>query len=162
MHGVVNVNEGGAMMEIKKVLWPTDFSGNAEKALGYVQSLSEKFQTEVHVLYVIEELGYHEPWYGDFDRSTIDKIHDWEEKKAEQRLTEVCENHLKGCPLYIKHVAIGDPAQEIFKLIEKEKMDMVVMASHGRKGHFRFGSIAEKVLKNSPVPVVTIPIDPAG
>jgi nucleotide-binding universal stress UspA family protein len=149
-------------MEMKKVLWPTDFSANAEHALSYVQSLSERYHTEVHVLYVIEELGYHEPWYGDFDRSTIDKIHEWEEKKAKQRLDEVCANHLQGCPLYIKHVAIGDPAQEILKLAEEEKADMVIMASHGRKGNFRFGSVAEKVLKNSKIPVVTIPVDPQG
>jgi len=37
---------------------------------------------------------------------------------------------------------------------------MVVMASHGAKAHFRFGGVAEKVLKNSPVPVVIIPIEP--
>jgi nucleotide-binding universal stress UspA family protein len=35
---------------------------------------------------------------------------------------------------------------------------MVVLASHGRKGHFDFGSVAEKVVKNAPVPVVTVPI----
>jgi len=146
-------------MEIKKVLWPTDFSGSAEKALDYVASLSEKYQAEVHVLYVIEELANHEPWYGEFDRSHIDKIHDWERKKAQERLDEICENYLKGCPLYIKHIAIGDPTQEILKLTDKEKIDMVVMASHGRKGYFHFGSVAEKVLKNSRVPVVTIPVD---
>ena len=33
------------------------------------------------------------------------------------------------------------------------------MASHGEQGHFRFGSVTEKVLKNSPVPVTTIPVD---
>ena len=148
-------------MEMKKILWPTDFSGNAEKALPYVTSLGEKYQTEVHVLYVIEELAHHEPWYGEFDRAHIEKIHEWEERKARKRLDEICENYLKGCPLHIKHIAIGDPSQEILKLIEQEKVDMVVMASHGRKGLFGFGSIAEKVLKNSPVPVVTIPVTPA-
>ena len=44
-------------MEMKKILWPTDFSENAESALPYVESLGEKYQTEVHVLYVIPELG---------------------------------------------------------------------------------------------------------
>ena len=43
--------------------------------------------------------------------------------------------------------------------MEKEKFDLVVMASHGAKGIFRFGSVAEKVLKNSPVPVTTIPVE---
>ncbi|MCJ7595588.1 MAG: universal stress protein [Desulfobacterales bacterium] len=147
-------------MELKKILWPTDFSGSAEKALEYVTSLSEKYQTEVHVLYVIEELAHHESWYGEFDRSHIDKIHEWERQKAQERLDEICERYLQGCPLYIKHIAIGDPAQEILKLTDSEKIDMVIMASHGRKGYFHFGSVAEKVLKNSRVPVVTIPVEP--
>lgn len=145
-------------MEVKKILWPTDFSKNAEQALPYVTSLGEKYQTDVHVLYVIEELALHEPWYGEFDQSHIDKIHEWEEKTAKKRLDEICKNHLNGCPLYKKHIAIGDPAQEILKLTEEEKVDMVVMASHGRKGQFHFGSVAEKVVKNSPVPVVTVPV----
>ena len=147
-------------MEVTKILWPTDFSANADKALDYVTSLSEKYQTEVHVLYVIDELGYHEPWYGEFDQPRINKIHEWEKKKAQERLDHICEKYLQNCPLYIKHIAIGNPAQEILKLVEKEKVDMVVMATHGRKGYFHFGSVAEKVLKNSPVPVVTIPINP--
>ena len=154
----MNVDQGSIRMEVKKILWPTDFSKNAERALPYVTSLGENYQTEVHVLYVIEELAYHEPWYGEFDRSHIDKIHAWEKERAQKRLDEICENYLKGCPLYIRHIAIGEPAQEILKLIDREKVDMVVMASHGRRGHFHFGSVAEKVVKNSPVPVVTIPI----
>lgn len=144
-------------MEVKKILWPTDLSGNAEKALPLVTSLSEKLQGEVHLLYVIEELALHEPWYGEFDSSHIDKIHDWERKKAEERLDWVCGEHLQGCPLYIKHMAIGDPADEILKIIPKEGIDMVVMAKRGRKGRFSFGSVTEKVVKNAPVPVSVVP-----
>lgn len=145
-------------MEVKKILWPTDFSDNSEHALPYVTSLGEKYETEVHVLYVIPELADHAPWYGVFDRPHIDKIHEWERKTAEKRLNEICEKHLDGCPLYVRHIAMGDPAEEILKLAEKEGMDMVVMASHGRKGHFHFGSVAEKVVKNASVPVITVPI----
>jgi len=144
-------------METKKILWPTDFSKSAKQALPYVTSLGEKYQAEIHVLYVIEELAYHESWYGEFDLSHIEKSHAWEKEKGRERLDEICEKHLEGCPLYIKHISIGDPAQEILNLIEKEKVDMVVMANRGRKGHFQFGSVAEKVVKNSPIPVVTIP-----
>ena len=146
-------------MEVKKVLWPTDFSKNASQALPYVTSLTEKFETEVHVLYVIDDLGHpSDPWYGELDDSHMAKVHDWEKGKAARRLDEICENHLRGCPLYIKHISVGDPAHEILKLIENENVDMVVLASHGRKGHFGFGSVAEKVVKNAPVPVVTVPI----
>lgn len=147
-------------MELKKILWPTDFSKNAEEALPYVTSLSEKFSSEVHVLYVIEELAYHEPWYGEFDRSHMEKIHKWEERKAKERLDQICDSYLKGCPLYVRHIAIGDPAKEILRIIDQEGMDMVVMSTQGRKGHFSYGSVAEKIMRNSPVPVVTIPIKP--
>ncbi len=147
-------------MEVKKVLWPTDFSSNAEKALPYVTDLTQKYGAEIHVLYVIEDIAHHESWYGDFDRSRVDKLMEWAEKSATKRLEQVCEKYLNSCPLYVKHIAIGDPAQEILKLIDKEKVDLVVMASHGEKGYFRFGSVTEKVLKNSPVPVTTIPIEP--
>jgi nucleotide-binding universal stress UspA family protein len=61
--------------------------------------------------------------------------------------------------LYIKHIAVGDPAREILKLIDKENIDLVVMASQGAQGNFRFGSVTERVLKNSKVPVTTIPIE---
>ena len=145
-------------MNIKKILWPTDFSSNSEVALPYVKSLGWKYQTEIHILYVIPDLGIHEAWYGEFDKSHIEKIHEWEDKTARKRLDDVCENSLEGCPFFVKHVAIGDPAEEILKLIKKENIDMVVMATHGRKGRFEMGSVADAVSKYSPKPVVTIPI----
>ena len=153
------IEKGGISMEVKKILWPTDFSNSAEKALPYVTSLTQKYQAEIHVLYVIEDIAHHKSWYGDFDRSHVDKLMEWADKSAGKRLEQVCEKYLDGCPLYIKHISVGDPAQEILKLIDSEKVDMVVMASHGEKGHYRFGSVTEKVVKNSPIPVTTIPIE---
>ncbi len=144
-------------MEVKKILWPTDFSSSAHLALPFVNSLIDKYQTEVHVLFVIEDLAHHASWYGDFDQDHIEKIIAWEKKTATKKLTQICEKYLDGCPLYIKHIAVGDPAQEILKLVDQEDVDMVVMASRGQKGHFQFGSVTERVIKNSPVPVITVP-----
>jgi nucleotide-binding universal stress UspA family protein len=149
-------------MELKRILWPTDLSGSAEKALPYVKSLTQKYNTEIHVLYVIENIAHHKGWYGDFEKSHIDKIVKWEEKTAKGRLEGICSDYLEGCPLYIKHIAVGDPAQEILKLVESEQIDTVVMSTKGEKGHFGFGSVTEKVLKNASVPVVTIPVTEAG
>lgn len=154
-----DLTQGGDRMEIKRILWPTDFSSRAETALPYVTSLTEKYQTEIHVLYVTEDLGRHESWYGEFEQAHMDKITAFEQKLAHQRLDQTCDKYLDGCPLYIKHTALGDPAREILKLIESEKIDMVVMASRGQKGQFDFGSVAEKVVKHAPVPVVTIPVN---
>lgn len=147
-------------MEIKKILWPTDFSGRADWALDHVKSLTRQYGAEIHVLYVIEDLSSHNGWYGEFDKEHIDKIIEWENKKAEERLSKICTEQLEGCPLYIRHVAVGDPAQEILRKVKDEDIDMVVLSTRGRKGHFGFGSVAEKVVKNSPVPVVTVP--PSG
>jgi nucleotide-binding universal stress UspA family protein len=146
-------------MEVKKVLWPTDFSSSAEKALPYVTDLTQKYGAEIHVLYVIEDIAHHEAWYGEFEKTHIDKLMEWADKSARKRLEQVCEKYLNSCPLYVKHIAVGDPAQEILKLIDEEKVDLVVLASHGAQGNFRFGSVTEKVLKNSPVPVTTIPVE---
>ena len=147
-------------MDVNKVLWPTDFSSSAEKALPYVTDLTQKYGAEIHVLYVIEDVAHHDGWYGEFEKDKVDKLMQYAEKSAKKRLDQVCEKYLDSCPLYIKHIAMGDPAKEILKLIDKEKVDLVVMASHGSKGNFRFGSVTEKVLKNSAVPVTTIPIEP--
>ncbi len=143
-------------MPIKRILWPTDLSGRAQAAMPYVTSLTERYDAEIHVLYVIDDLTAHR-WYGEFEPDHIEKILAWEQKTARKRLDQLCQNHLSGCPLYVRHVAVGEPAREILKLVEAEKMDMVVMASRGAEGHFAFGSVAEKVVKNAPVPVVTIP-----
>jgi len=147
-------------MQVNKLLWPTDLSENAGRALPQVQSLIEKYGCEVHVLYVVQELAAHEPWYGEFDQKHLDKISSWQKKLAEKHLNQICEKYLQGCPLYVRHVSSGDPAREILKLTEKENIDMVVMATCGGSGDFPFGSVADKVVKNSSVPVVTVPVCP--
>ena len=98
-------------MEVKKILWPTDLSGSAQNALEYVESLTVKYGAEIHVLYVIEDIAHHRGWYGDFEQDHINKIIDWEHKKAKERLDDICSQYLEGCPLYIIHVAVGDPDQ---------------------------------------------------
>lgn len=143
-------------MEIKKILWPTDFSKNASYALPYVTSLSQKYNAEIHIIYVGEDLSHHEAWYGEFEKSHIPKIREWEAQSADKKLNQICENHLAGCPLYVRHVVVGDPAEEILNLIKNEKIDVVVMSTHGVRDNFPFGSVTEKVVKNSPVPVFTI------
>ena len=134
-------------MKINKILWPTDFSNNAEQAVPYVQSLTQQYGAEIHVLYVIEDIAHHESWYGEFKDNHIKELMEWANKSATKRLNQVCDKYLDGCPLYIKH-------------IDKEEVELVVMTTHGQKGTFPFGSVTEKVLKNSPVPVTTIPIVP--
>jgi nucleotide-binding universal stress UspA family protein len=70
----------------------------------------------------------------------------------------VCEERLQGCPNFQRKVVSGDPVSEIVKEIEAEGINMVVMGTHGRRGLEEriFGSVAENVVKKSPVPVLVI------
>ena len=150
-------------MEIKKILWPTDLSENAAQALPYVASLSEKYQAEIHLVYVVEDVHQFDHFYGDASPVFLKEFQERIIQKGEQYLEKICRNELASCPLYKKHIIVGDPAHEILKFIDKGKMDLVVMATHGHgeetgegMKHYPFGSVSEKVLKNSPVPVLAI------
>lgn len=60
-------------------------------------------------------------------------------------------------------VVIGDPAREIVRAIGEHNADLVVMATHSRTGlrHFFLGSVAARVVRDSPVPMLTVPMDNA-
>ena len=144
-------------MEIKKILWPNDLSKCSEESIPHVTSLAEKYGATVYVLYVAEDLANHKSWYGDFGLPHINKIVEWEKEKATERQQKVCQKHLENCAVYSRHIVVGDPAKEILDFIGKEGIDMVVMCRKGEKGNFDMGSVAQKVVSNSPVPVVMIP-----
>lgn len=150
-------------MEIKKILWPTDFSKNAAEALPYVSSLSEKYQAEVHLIFVVEDVHQYDHFYGDASPTFLKEFQEKIIQKGGQQMEKICQESLAGCPLYKKHIVVGDPAKEILKFINKEKIDLVVMATHGhgeemgeKIKHFPFGSVSEKVVRNSSVPVLAI------
>ncbi|HWR90794.1 MAG TPA: universal stress protein [Desulfobacterales bacterium] len=145
-------------MGINSILWPTDFSENAGKALPLVTELAQKFGAEIHILYVMKDYPAFGASYGQFDPDELKKMQEWEKQTAESRLSEICDKFLNECPLYIRHIAVGEPAKEILKIIAQEKIDIVVMANRGSEGHFNFGSVAERVLKCTTVPVFMIPV----
>ena len=145
-------------MDIRRILWPTDFSENAAQALSLVTSLAEKYQAEIHILYVLKDYPAFGASYGQYDPDDYQKMKDWEKQFAESRLDEICEKFLKACPLYIRHISVGDPAKEILRLIKEEKIDIVVLASRGSESHFDFGSVAERVIKCTDKPTVIIPV----
>jgi nucleotide-binding universal stress UspA family protein len=145
-------------MDIQKILWPTDFSANAAQALPLVTSLAEKYQAEIHILYVLKDYPAFGASYGQYDPDDYQKMQDWEKQFAESRLDEICEKFLNACPLYIRHISVGEPAKEILKMIRQEGIDIVVMASRGSESHFDFGSVADRVIKCTDKPIVIIPV----
>lgn len=147
------------MMEIKKILFPIDLTENSSKILPYVLLVSEKCNSMIYLLHVLEDirLGY-KVYVPDVFRASLNVFQKEALEVAEKAMDRVCEEQLQSCPNFQRRIVSGDPATEILKTINSEDIDFVIMGTHGRKGleHAIFGSIAENVVKRSSVPVMTI------
>jgi len=145
------------MVEIKKILFPIDFTENSSKILPYALSMSEKYESMIYLLHVVEDLS---KWgVGSFvPHLPLDSFKKDAMEGATKAMDRVCDRQLESCPNFQRMIVYGDPASEILKTIESEDIDMVVMGTHGRKGleHTIFGSVAENVVKRSGVPVLVI------
>ena len=144
------------MLELKRILFPVDFTKNSSKILPHVLSFSERYDAMIFLLHVVEDFSN---WGGFYvPHIPFERYHEQALEGAEKTLERVCEEQLHGCPNFQKRILSGDPVQEILKTIESEEIDMVIMGTHGRKGleHVFFGSVAENVLRKSPVPVLVI------
>ncbi len=158
------------MKEFKKILWPTDLSDIAAQALPLVTSLTQKYDAEIHLLFVAEDISQVINFYGQDHPGPVKEFREWLIQKAKKEMDALCGRSLAGCPLYHKEFRVGDPAQEILKFIREEKIDLVVMATHGHgstthehaPGPAAFGRVSEEVVKNAPVPVLTVSPRKAG
>ena len=144
------------MIEIKKILFPLDLTENSSKILPYVLSVSEKYNSMIYLLHVVQDLNKWGKLY--VPHPSMDVFQKEAIEGAKNAMDTVCENQLQSCPNFQKRVVSGDTVDEILKVIESEDIDLLVMGTHGRKGleHTIFGSVAEKVVKKSPVPVLVI------
>ena len=144
------------MVKIDKILFPSELREYSLKILPYVLSMSEKYSSTIYLLHVIDDIS---KWGGFYvPHISLDLYQKEAMEAAEKFMDKVCEQQMKGCPNFERRILSGDPAVEILKTINAETIDLVVMGTHGYKGleHAIFGSVARKVVKNSPVPVLTI------
>jgi nucleotide-binding universal stress UspA family protein len=144
------------MVKIDKILFPSELREYSLKILPYVLSMSEKYNSRIYLLHVIDDIS---KWGGFYvPHISLDLYQKEAMEAAEKFMDKVCEQRMKGCPNFERNICSGDAATEILKTIDSEAIDLVVMGTHGYKGLEQaiFGSVARKVVKNSPVPVLTI------
>jgi nucleotide-binding universal stress UspA family protein len=139
----------------KKILSPMDGSEFAECSLEHLKSIATGCNVpEVVLLTVIEPFppttGISEDWRNKLEKEA--------RAEAEDYLTNLAERlNLKKENVTIKTaIAHGRPAGNILKYASENKVDLIIMSTHGRSEVSRwfFGSVAEKVLRHSPVPVL--------
>ncbi len=136
-------------MEIKKILFPTDFSHSSDAALSLATSLARDTGAKLLIAHVEEPpvaYGGGEMYYG---------IPEPVEEDLRKMLKEVVPTD-PNVP-YEHHLVTGDPASAIVRLAKDEDVDLIVMGTHGRTGLLRMlmGSVAEAVVRRAPCPVLT-------
>jgi nucleotide-binding universal stress UspA family protein len=143
------------MTGIKKILVPTDFSELSLEAIDHAIAFAKQLGAEVHILHVCPMLMY---------ALGPDMVPDDPnfELQLKARLTEKLEKVAQGLRARSVHVATllvtGNPSHEIANVAAERGFDMIVIGTHGRTGLSRFalGSVAERTVRVSKVPVLTV------
>ena len=138
----------------KKILCPIDPGDNMTTSLDVACSLAEGADATVCLLYVLPVVLSSAPGVNPLPIS---------ESEGRAALSKIAREHLEGKVRYEIYTKIGgEPASVILEAIESLGVDSVVMATHGRKGIGRLilGSVAERVVRESPRPVLTVRATP--
>ena len=141
-------------MEFHRILAPTDFSESSQQAIQYAGELAQRFGATLVLLHVVELPPY--PIEGlppsELGGTLLGDL----ERLATSDLARVLANEAEVN--VVRRVVAGIPYRTIVEVAAAEKVDLIVMATHGRTGfsHLFMGSVAEKVLRTAPCPVLTI------
>lgn len=145
------------MLSIRRILFPTDFSENADTALPWALMLAKNFEAELTMLHTVV---LHSDDVGD---DAFSRFPDLERcvamlvENADSRLERTIED--SGRISVNQRVVRGfSAAEEILRYTQSERIDLIVMGTRGRRGigHLLLGSVAEQVVRVSPCPVLTI------
>lgn len=148
------------MLPFKRILCPTDFSEPALVALKRAEELARHFSAELLVVHAIPEIpGPHA--YGDPPVAINFDVTLYQQELAiyaENMLKELVSHQVSAEVRTRDLVTTGEAAPEILRIAATEQVDLIVIASHGETGWRRlvFGSVAEKVVRQAPCPVLTI------
>jgi universal stress protein A len=132
-----------------RILCPIDFDGNSMAALRMARGIAEQNKARLYVLHVVPP--------GDPTVMSAPMIAEQKGNHARAELLRISNTELLG----VDHetlVRFGHPAKEIIAGEAATNADLVVMATHGRTGisHLVLGSVAEKVVRESSCPVLTV------
>jgi universal stress protein A len=141
---------------IKHILVATDFSIPSDEAIDYAVALGERFDATVHLIHVL-----HDPMTAaggwEFYLPDNPQVRERRHQEAKDHLWRVASPHAKNVRITTE-VRFGLPTDEIVAAAIAYGSDMVVMGTHGRTGlpHLLLGSIAERVVRTAPCPVLAV------
>jgi nucleotide-binding universal stress UspA family protein len=142
------------MIELRNLLLAVDFSDSCLKATEYAVALSNRFGATLHLLHVIEDPVVYLPMFESYPLPTREQFETYAQDRLENWTSD---SEVEGLKLELtwRH---GAPHIEIVEYADDSKIDLVVMGTHGRgfAAHLLLGSVAEKVIRKAPCPVLTV------
>jgi universal stress protein A len=140
------------MIALKKILVPHDFSETSEAAVRYAIALAHNFGAELHLLHVSDKAKFE--MATEFPLGLDGTLEDAVRERLLKILTPREQLDLE--PTF--QFRSGSPAAEIVKYAREGDIDLIVMGTHGRGfvAHVVLGSVAEKVVRTAPCPVLTV------
>jgi nucleotide-binding universal stress UspA family protein len=147
------------MIDLRSILLPTDFSEPSAIAGKYAKAMAENFHAQLHVLHVIEESALIYPLVGyEGTLPPLPQLRDDVEKEVRGRLDRLLSAEEQQAFRAQLALRTGSPFVEIVRYAKEEKIDLIVMGTHGRGpiAHMLMGSVAEKVVRKAPCPVLTV------
>ena len=144
------------LKNVKKILVPVDFSDNSQKVFMAAVNVAEKFGAEIVCIFVVQSF---EDYSGFFvPHMPVVQFQEEMQVSAQRKMSDFLEDNLPDGLAGSSKVVVGDVGEEIVAFAAQEKIDMIVMGTHGYKGLERvlFGSVAEQVVKTASCPVLTV------
>lgn len=144
------------MVTITHILCPTDFSEVSTKAEAYAVALAQRYEARLSLLHVDPPMPMMAP-YGEIPVDI--RLFDEQRRQAEQDLA-AAGTRAREAGIGADTALIGGyPGREILAVAREQDIDLIVLGSHGRGGveHLLLGSVAEKVLRKAPCPVMVVP-----
>jgi universal stress protein A len=150
--------KGGLKMpkKLDLILVPTDFSGLSCETFSWAALLAKEFDAKILIVHVISERAAVEmtaqpgnPW---------ENVLEWEDHAMIENFQSCLSFEIKQGVETQTLVEVGQAAERLIEAAKENKADLIVMATHGRTGlsHALIGSVAEKVVRKAPCPVLTV------
>jgi nucleotide-binding universal stress UspA family protein len=140
----------------ERILVPIDFSDHSKRALAYAASVAVSFSAELLLLYVVEPAIY--PADLGFGQVSLPNLEKELSDRGYVELNDLAKMQAGSVRNVKTLVKTGRPFIEILETARTEKIDLIVIATHGHTGmeHFLFGSTTEKVVKKAHCPVLLV------
>lgn len=142
---------------IKSILCPVDFSDSSDHALTYAIALAQSYEATLKLLHVVQPPLMSvpgDPMVPEFSSEVMEDI----TAASQRRLDEIAAKTREQVASVETKIATGSPFVEIITFAKDQNVDLIVVGTHGRTGlaHVMIGSVAEKVVRKAPCPVLTV------